>query len=540
MRPPRPVASAARLAALCLATLHAAAVARAPAPAPALPDPAPVSADAAPPTPPQRGEALFMADYQVISVPGAASLDLAGIHLLNRMNDWLYVGVGVAAPLAKGEYGGFMAVDVTAHARRRLTGRVFADAGLSLGGGGGGNSVQQSRVLSGTGGFVRAYAGLGADFGDFSVGAHVSRIAFRRSSIDDTGLKLFVQVPFSYAAGPYAAAGSRVGGEGLSGGSMGEGGATGETMLTLGLDHLRQIDPRGSHQGSIQVADLQVAHFLSPQVYWHIDVGVGVKGLPLYNQVMAGLGVRVPLSERLRLHAQLGVGSGGYAPSLIDTGPGLLVQPKVSAELMLGRKLGLSVTTSALVAPKASSRNVTVGLALNYHLGASGTGTGRSGGPADPTGPGESDGGERWQGWQLHLFQQTQFDLRSRGLARDRLQLVTAQLDHRLSDHLYLPVQVGAAWSAYLGYPGYGELLAGLGLQTRPGPQRRVQLFAHLLAGANVHGPILKSALGLNLALSDRLALHGVVGQTASFDAARYRSNYVGLGVGWRFSVPGA
>ena len=68
----------------------------------------------------------------------AADLDLMGFHILNRMTPWLHVGVGGFAPLFQGEYGGFMAFDVSAHAQRRLWGPWFAQAGLSVGGGGGG------------------------------------------------------------------------------------------------------------------------------------------------------------------------------------------------------------------------------------------------------------------------------------------------------------------------------------------------------------------------------------------------------------------
>src|SRR5262245_49004842 len=46
-----------------------------------------------------RAEGMVVLDYQVIPVPGAKAIDLMGFHVLNRMTDWLYVGIGGFAPL---------------------------------------------------------------------------------------------------------------------------------------------------------------------------------------------------------------------------------------------------------------------------------------------------------------------------------------------------------------------------------------------------------------------------------------------------------
>ena len=92
-----------------------------------------------------RASGLVLLDYQSIPIRGYPSIDLAGVHVLNQFNDWLYGGVGAHAPLFKGEYGGFMSFDATLHAQADVAGRLFADGGVSFGGGGGGNSIAQSR-----------------------------------------------------------------------------------------------------------------------------------------------------------------------------------------------------------------------------------------------------------------------------------------------------------------------------------------------------------------------------------------------------------
>lgn len=476
---------------------------------------------AEPTAPTRRGEAMLMLDYQAIKVPnGGPDIDLAGAHLLNRMNDWLYLGFGAYAPLVKGEYGGFMAVDVTGHVQRKVFGNLFVDGGLSLGGGGGGKSVQQSKQLSGTGGFAKAYVGLGYDFGDFTAGVNWSKMKFRKSTIDSDQVNLYVQVPFSYTVGDYADAGRPAP-------LFGGGGAPAESILSLGLDNYRQVRPKGSNKDTINVADLFYGHFLTKDVYWFATAGVGYHGLPLYNQLLGGLGVRKALTDRINLYGQVGVGSGGYAPDTIDTGPGLLVYPKVSAEFMLDRNLGLSLSGGYLFAPNGSSKNWTLGAALNYHLH-----TGDTGGAAGVA--------NVFRGYRLSLFQQTEVDVKLRGVERGNLNMLTAQADHVVNANVYVPVQVSVAYNAYLGYPGYGELLAGLGLQSRHARGDRVQWFGQFTLGANVHGPIAKAGVGVNVGINDRLALYGTVGQTASLDSGRFRASYAGLGLSYRFSVPGS
>src|SRR5262245_32682818 len=65
-------------------------------------------------------EGMIMLDYQVIRVPGDKPIDLMGFHVHQKVADWLYLGAGAYAPLVRGEYGGFTAYDIGAHAQQRL------------------------------------------------------------------------------------------------------------------------------------------------------------------------------------------------------------------------------------------------------------------------------------------------------------------------------------------------------------------------------------------------------------------------------------
>ena len=481
-----------------------------------------LAADAAEAT--TRADALVVLDYQSIPIRGFPSIDLAGVHVLNQFNDWLYAGVGAHAPLFKGEYGGFMSFDATVHAQADVAGRLFADGGVSFGGGGGGNSIAQSRIISGSGAFIKGYAGLGWHFDGFSAGLDVSHIRFTQSVIRGTQLDFMLQVPFSYPVGTYASTGRHFGGSPAGGVAKAD-----DSTLMFGLDNFIQVRPKGTFKGAIELADVQFNHFLGDNAYALVEGSVGYHGLPIYNQLLGGLGYRAAISPRFNLYSQVAVGSGGYDPQQFDTGPGLLVYPKVFGEYRVSDHVGLALSAGTLFAPRGTARNVTVGAALNYHL----SGSGASG-----------DGVQN--GYRIDVFQQSEFHPKIGDRTQGPIRLLTTQIDDVLGENVYVPIQASIAYSRFLGYPGYGEALAGLGLQTTHAADRPFQGFAQLVAGINVHGVIAKPAIGVNWGFSDRLALYAQVGKTVSVDVAhlypeRYKFNATnaGLGLTWRFSLPG-
>jgi hypothetical protein len=478
---------------------------------------------------PTQADGLVMLDYQSIPVRGYPSIDLLGAHVLTQFGEGLYVGVGAHAPVVKGNYGGFMAFDVTLHAQHDVLGRLYANAGVSLGGGAGGGSAQQARIIAGSGAFTKGYAGLGYRFDDFSAGVNVSRARFAQSVISGTQLDFFVQLPFTYTVGSYANAGRRDPLDLAAAPAVPD-----ANVMSFGVDNFFQIKPTASFKGTVSLADLQFDHFITPDVFLLVEGSVGVRGLPTYNQILGGAGYRYAVGPRLKLDAQVGVGTGGYAPDRFDTGPGLLVYPKLSAEYRLTDSLGLSLTGGYLFAPRGTSRNLTLGAALDVHL--------------SPDRWHLLDGGSRDtlnQGYRYHVFQQSELRPKIGNRTQGAIKMLSSQIDYVADANVYLPMQASIAYSRFLGYPGYGEALAGLGVQTVYSAAQPFQAYAQLLAGINVHGVITKPAVGLDVSLGDRLALFAQVGRTFSVNIPhlypeRYRFNTTNVGVGltWRFSLP--
>ena len=471
-------------------------------------------------------QAMVLLDYQVIRVSGDKPIDLMGFHVVNKVADGLYVGAGLYAPLVKGVYGGFTAYDIGAHLQRPLTGRLFATADLWLGGGAGGRSPENAKSLTGTGGFYKASVGLGYDLGDFAIGLGVSKMKFARSAIDGTQANVFLQVPFNYLNGSFSNHGRSLSPDD----AVQAAAASSERMLSVVLDNFKQLNPEGSYKGIFNVADLQFAQYFGRDTYWYAGLGVGYRGLPLYNHVMGGLGYRVPLAPRFTLYGQVGIGSGGYSPDKINTDAGLVVYPRIIGEYALTKDLGLSLSAGYLAAPKGSSKNVSVGLGLTQHFGV------RNG----FTDAGDTASRPAYQGFRVSLFQQTESSLRFAGVDRGSLKMIGIQAEALLDERWYIPLQASVAYTTYLGYPGYGELLAGVGVQTLGGSRERLQAFGELMAGPNVHGLAVKADTGLRYGLSDRAALRVAVGHIEARSKAgnRFTANSLSFGFDYLFSLP--
>lgn len=469
--------------------------------------------------------ALVLVDYQVLRVKGDEPIDLMGVHVFNKVADGLYAGAGLSAPLFKGKYGGFATFDIGVHAQHRLTPQVFATAGLALGGGAGGRNVENAKALAGTGGFVKGYVGLGYDFGAVAVGANVTHMKFNRAAVGGTQANVFLEIPYTYFTGPYAAHGQLLSPADAQQAAEG----SSERMVTAVLDNYRQRNPEGTFKGAFNILDFQYAQFYSAASYWFASLGMGYRGLPLSNQVFGGVGHRVQLSPRVSLYGQLGIGSGIYAPEVINTDSGLLVYPKVSAEYALSRDVGLALSAGYLFAPKGSSKNPSVGIALTRHLRvADGPSTGSGSLPT-------------YQAFRIGLFQETDLGVHYRDLDRGQVRMIGVQMDAIIDAHWYIALRGAGAYSTYLGYPGYGELLLGIGLQSHLDRGDRLQAFGQVMAGTNVHGVAVKGSAGLRYGLSDRLALSMSAGRIEARSSAgnRFVANSVSLGLDYFFSTPG-
>jgi len=469
--------------------------------------------------------AMILFDYEIIPLTNNSSIDLLGMHYLQQLNQWLYFGVGAHAPLVQGDYGGFMTFDVTVHAQKKIYNNLFINAGVSLGGGGGGSSVSQSTELSGSGGFIKSYIGLGYEFdNNISVGINYTNFKFIDSQIDNSQADIFVQIPLSYKVGFYANAAKRAH-------SLHDFLNSQENIFTLELNNLFQIEPTAAVKGMINNFSFQYSHFLNTNSYLFMEIEIGYKGRPLYNHIIHGLGYKTLLTHRLNLYTQLGLGSGGYSPNDIDTGSGLLIYPKMSLEYLFDDNMGVALSGGYLFAPTGTSKNYTAGIALNYHLTHKNSSV-------------SSTKNLFYKGFRCTIFPQTEFKVKLNGKNHHNINMMGVQFDGFINDNFYYSTQVSVAYNDFKGFPGYGEALFGIGVQSKYIQSNKFQNFLQLLIGTNVNGIIFKPSIATNYSLSDRYALYAQLGYTTSVEVGSlYRKNQsmraynLGIGVTYRFSL---
>lgn len=472
---------------------------------------------------------MVMLDYAPITMTDGRKFDLLGAHYLHQLNDYLYFGAGLSGPMVGGDYGGFFAVDVTLHAQQKVFGNWFVDAGVGIGAGAGGDSVAGIITLSGTGLYLKKYVGFGYEGEHLNFGVNYSDIGIVGSPINDGTINFFIQKPIGYATGAYSDAGKAVSG---NGGAL----RAHDSIVSVEYNHVTQINPKGLYTGAIGLVSPQYSQFIDANNYVFFGLDLGYSGLIWYNQAQGGIGRRFSLSDNLNIYGQLGIGTGGWVTDTFDTGPGMVIYPKVKAEFLWDR-IGATVSAGYYFAPFGTSKNWTIGAGLNYHFG----------------GGAEGAKGSELKGVRLNLFDRQAFALYSNGIKQPNLNLAALQVDYAVNDHVYLAAQIAAATNHFKGYAGYVEGLVGAGWQSDLFFDDRLQGFAQVMYGMNdigidpqyEIGGLLYPAVGVSYSLGDKYAIYGQVGKTVSLDQYlkpgpqnSFENWSVGLGMTYRFALP--
>ena len=519
-----------RLAALCLLCTAGAAAAEDTA-APQSPDTLPTAQSLLSPT-----HGMFMLDYQNIELTTGGKFDLHGVHYLHGLNDWLFAGIGFGAPMLEGDYGGFFSADLTLHAQTNIFGNWFVDGGVAFGAGAGGSSVANILELSGSGTYLKKYIGLGYDFGSLRAGVNFADIEISNSPINDQVFSFFVQRPLNYSLGKHADSGTTLSPSDYS--FLGN-----ETIVSFEYSNLRQIDATGRFSGDIGLVSPQISHFFNENSYYFFGLDLGYSGLVWYNQAQGGLGHRISLTPNINLYGQLGIGSGGWVTDHIDTGPGFVIYPKVKAEYKFSNGLGASVSAGYLAAPLGTSRNWSVGAGLNYHMPSA----------SQAMSADNADDEVALRGLRVNLFQRAMFNIEYNGGPVDDLYLSTAQVDYSFNNNWYIPLQIAAAVNDFRGYAGYVEGFAGIGYETDPFFNDKVQGYAQVLYGLNdlaiteAHDPgaLVYPSVGFNYNLNDKFSIYAQAGKIFSTgewtdpgSGKQFDGTTIGLGVSYRFGQP--
>lgn len=477
--------------------------------------------DAAPPL--RSKPALLRMSYEVVDLSSSETMGLAGVHYLVNVDPNWYVGAsGFGA--VYGERGGFFTGGFTLGTGRRFASRWVIDGGLFVGGGGGGSAPQGSGLM------LRPHLSVSRDVAGVMLGVGVSHVRFPDGDIDSTQAHLTLGIPFDIHYGRASDAGKTVPAGDLAGlklkrsewsATLGEYRPSGKSRTTAG----------DSMDATLRRVGFEYRRLLDGGRYFFVETAGAMGGeSDGFAELLAGVGYRAPIANRLYLTGSVAVGGAGGG--LVDTGGGAVGKLRVGLDYELAPALKLSLE-GGWIESGGSFSGTLYNLGIGYRLGD--VGSGRSGEDARTT-------SVQLAKWRLAGVMHANFDAaRKDGNGRD-LGLVGLKLEKFLSPSVYLTGQAHGAFAGGAG--GYAVGLIGVGWETPLRVDGRLSFNAELSVGAAGGGSVdvgaggvLQPQLGLGWRLDPQLVIRLEAGRVMAPDG-KLDSNLVGVGLLYEFSRP--
>lgn len=418
---------------------------------------------------------MFRTTYETVTLPQNEAMGLIGLDYLFDTQKNIYYGLGGYGALT-GECGGFFTLGIEAGYQYNVTDSIALDAGLFVGGGGGGRGV------SGDGLMLRPHVGALYDAKSYKLGAYYSKVKFP-GKIDSDQIGVQADIPFETLH--------------VS--------TTDKDAIRKGLSRLgSQYDFDWSSyyfsgmlqtykpttkaryvsgeplQQTITLVGIEMGKYLDPSWFAYADVsGAARGGVGGYMDGFGGLGYRWLLAQNIALKAKASIGSGGGGN--VDTGGGFMYKGSVGASFFPTKKLSLDLETGYVDAPDGAFSAMTTRFLLSHNFNVLDISSG--GKHAQNYEDFES---KKWQlrvGSKRYLASST---LRT-DKGTDPIDLISVKIDRFVNNNFYFTGQTDWAYSGYVG--GYAVGMLGMGYNTEP-IYKQVSIYAELLGGAGAGGGV--------------------------------------------------
>lgn len=465
-------------------------------------------------------------DFAEYKLPGTERMGMGSIGFRKEMAPNLSVGVDGHFALT-GDRGGFITLGFGGEYEIPLTDRMSLELGLFVGAGGGRNGY----YLTGGGLHLRETLGLTYKFGaPGSVTIGISQVDFPQNGrISSTQAFAAYRVPFKALF--------ESGGETRSTWSSGSGSlnysANRHEVAAVGRQFMALAGTpkyNNTPQEDFSVLGIDWRTYLNDWFYIKAETAGAMGGNSTgYMHILAGGGVRVPITKRIIGHVGLAVGGGGGGD--VDTGGGFMVDTAAGLQIRLNRSWFLEFDAGYVTAPFADFKATSYTMRAGYQFG-SFDGAGNRGPSA-----------QVWSGHPLRVRAAGQYYLKGAEGWRTRPEQnvgnLGVQIDYLLTPNWYL---TGQGLGAYTGDAGaYMIGLLGLGLRVPLGSKVFVEGEAMVGAaggGGLAVGPGLVGQANLNLGykLTPSLSLIGSAGYIKAFDG-KFQAPVVGLALGYQFRM---
>ncbi|CAM1340551.1 hypothetical protein [Tenacibaculum aestuarii] len=475
-------------------------------------------------TPEQKTQIGFgQIDFLSIKMPeGEQNMDYTGLHYNLKLNDWSYAGVGLYGAVG-GIRGGFFTLGVNAGIQQKITDKLFIDAGLHFGGGGGAGAPD------GGGAFILPHLNLGYDFKHFSATAGYSYVDFfDGGAINSSQINVAVQIPLSFKTASFKDRENSFSIEDLKTTSWN----TLSNRISL-LMHLNNAYvTKGSYEGNtIRLAGFELNSYITDSFFFFVKADGAYHGIKAgYMDVFLGGGYHLSMNKnRTNILAKFGVGAGGGGG--VETEGGFLIYPDISLEQKLFGNVYASINKGYMMSPNSHFVSSTYGLGLKYYVDRDGTLS-------------ENEDLEfstgKFKGFETVIKQDLYLDAaRDEGFYQNMHQ-ISLQLNFFLNKYLYAAGQTSFADFGDAG--AYAEGIVGLGIQTKEFFNGTTSIFAQVLGGAaggggisTGQGLIVKPSIGINHELAKNLQLRLGAGYVKA-KGGNLSSTYLNFGISYRFS----
>jgi hypothetical protein len=268
-----------------------------------------------------RGSYRF--SYENVQLPHDERMGLFGASYLIDVTPYVYGGAAFYGAMT-GIRGGFFTGGVAGGARLPLFSKTFADAGLYAGGGGGRGAPQGGGLM------IRPHVGVMREVDEMRAGVQYSSVEYPNGNIRSRQIAVVLESRFDElrARGDFN-------GDPRAYLADIAGSADRDIVFTreaVGPRYCFYAPRRGSLNtgGSTPTEPFQTIgfgyeHVLSEHARFLVQAaGATVGNADGYSEVLAGVGVRIPLIQALSADAYAAAGAGGGGK--VDTGNGMLAK----------------------------------------------------------------------------------------------------------------------------------------------------------------------------------------------------------------------
>ena len=437
---------------------------------------------------------------------GEVDMGLMGIHYNVHLNKNAYTGIGMYGSI-HGIRGGLFTLGVNTGIKSHLTSKLFFDAGLHFGGGGGAGAPD------GGGAFILPHLNISYSFMKFSLEAGYSYINFfDNGNIESHQLNVGVQIPLHYSYTKFVHHGSL-----LTLNSTNWQRIAKNKTVQFHIDNLNFIRASKDVKGkditnkTLRLVGVEFNSYISKNDFLLFRADGAFHGLPAgYMDILLGYGHRFLLNKtNTNFTAKIEVGAAGGGS--VDTKGGVIVYPNLSLEQRLFKNTFVSIHKGFLFSPSGKTTASTYGLGLKLYGHINGLMN------TDST----LFQTAKFKGIGVVVGQELYIDAQRKNNTSEDLHQIFLQVNYYLNKYWFL---AGYTSFANFGNAGaYAEGLLGIGAIRKIGDSRFKLSVKNLIGAAGGgsiltgEGLIVKPTASIYLAANDKISISGSYGRVVAF-----------------------